>query len=82
MQVAVAEPLVWRTVECVQRLDLRGAAAAAAGGERRVAAATDTPVAIALMAVADLTAFVRCGNVHHALCSCMSQSILHVRIGP
>jgi len=59
-QVAVAEPLVWRAVECVQRLDLRGAAAAAGGGSgRRVAAATDTPLAISLMAVADLTAYVR-----------------------
>jgi len=59
-QVAVAEPLVWRMVECVQRLDLRGAAAAAGGGGGgRVAAATDTPLAISLMAVADLTAYVR-----------------------
>lgn len=59
-QVAVAEPLVWRCVECLQRLDLRGAAASPGGAERRVAAATDTPLAIALLAVADLSAYVRC----------------------
>ncbi|KAK9834254.1 hypothetical protein WJX81_000411 [Elliptochloris bilobata] len=58
LQVAVAEPLVWRAVECVQRLDLCSASAATSSGARRVAAATDTPLAIALMAVADLTAYV------------------------
>ena len=51
---------MWRCVECVQRLDLRGASAPPGGGERRVAAATDTPLAIALLAVADLSAYVRC----------------------
>lgn len=60
MQVAVAEGLVWRLVEMVQRLDLN--ALSGASDEKRVAAATDTPVQISLVSLADLSAAVRCAQ--------------------
>lgn len=57
MQFAVAEGLVWRAVEMVQRLDLN--ALSDASGKKHVAAATDTSVQIALVSFADLAAAVR-----------------------
>jgi hypothetical protein len=62
-QFAVAEALIWRSVEMLQRLD-RGALTVASsgngdGGQRQVAAATDAPVQIALVSLSDLAAAVR-----------------------
>ena len=57
MQLAVAEGLVWRAVEMYQHLDL-GALAGSPQG-RQVAAASDTPVQIALVSLTDLALAVR-----------------------
>lgn len=57
MQLAVAEGLVWRAVEMYQHLDL-GALAGPPQG-RQVAAASDTPVQIALVSLTDLALAVR-----------------------
>ena len=57
LQFAVAEGLVWRVVEVYQHLDL-GALSAPSEGQR-VAAATDTPVQIALVTLTDLALAVR-----------------------
>ena len=59
-QFAVAEALIWRCVEMLQRLD-SGALSASSGngGQRQVAAATDAPVQIALVSLSDLAAAVR-----------------------
>ncbi|KAK9908805.1 hypothetical protein WJX75_003140 [Coccomyxa subellipsoidea] len=56
LQAAIAEGLVWRLVEMVQRLDL--GALSDGSGEKHVATATDTPVQISLVSAADLSAAV------------------------
>ena len=55
-QVSLAEALVWRAVEAVQRLDLGGGTAPTAA---RVAAATDPPIHLRLAGLDDLAASVR-----------------------
>lgn len=62
-QFAVAEALIWRCVEMLQRLDrgaLSGPSGNGDGSQRQVAAATDAPVQIALVSLSDLAAAVRC----------------------
>ena len=59
-QAAIAEGLVWRLVEMVQRLDL--GALSDGSGEKHVATATDTPVQISLVSAADMSAAVRYGR--------------------
>ena len=56
-QFAVAEGLVWRCMDMAQRLD-RGALSAGRG-QPHVAAATDAPIHISLVSLADLSAAVR-----------------------
>ena len=55
-QVSLAEALVWRAVEAVQRMDLGGGTAPTAA---RVAAATDPPIHLRLAGLDDLAASVR-----------------------
>ena len=57
LQFAVAEGLVWRAVEVYQHLDLAALSAPSEG--HQVAAATDTPVQIALVTLTDLALAVR-----------------------
>ena len=75
LQFAVAEGLVWRAVEMVQRLDLD--ALSEAPGEKHVAAATDTPVQIALVSFADLAAAVRL-----AFCKGLEPHLLRIPVLP
>lgn len=57
MQVAVAEPLVWRVMDMVTRLNLDAATQPVPG--QTVAAATDLPVQISLVTASDVAASVR-----------------------
>ena len=57
MQMAVAETMVWRTADFVERLNL-GALSASDDGQS-VAAAPNMPVAIHIFNVSDLNASVR-----------------------
>ena len=58
LQISVSEPLVWRLVDMVQRLDL--ASLGSGSGPQQAQAATDVPVLISLVSIADLGGLVRC----------------------
>ena len=69
----MSEPLIWRAVEMMNRLDL-GAATKPVPGQAK-AAATDLPVQISLVTASDIAASVRysCASVQSMLhpCCCL-----------